>query len=97
MRSYKSPDGTHWGVEVKLPGASSAMIMFHHPNGKTAERDRYAHYIWHGPESRSVTARVPKDSVMRAISDEDLALLFRRSMPIAQKWSSAIPQSRNVG
>ena len=58
IKPFSGPDGTNWGVEVQVPGASNAMIVFHHPGGKTARLDRYAWDIWSGPESRSVTSRV---------------------------------------
>ena len=83
MKAFTGPDGTNWGVEVQVPGASNAMIVFHHPGGKTARLDRYAWDIWNGPESRSVTSRVAVDKVMAALSDEKLRLLFRRSMPVS--------------
>ena len=83
MRLFKGPDGTRWGVEVKMPTASNAMVVFHHPGGKTSGLDRYAWYQWHGPEARSVTSRVDDESVMRVLSDDALALLFRRSMAIS--------------
>ena len=66
-----------------MPGASNAMIVFHHPGGKTARLDRYAWDIWSGPESRSVTSRVPADKIMQSLTDEKLAMLFRRSMPVS--------------
>jgi len=68
---------------VQVPGASNAMIVFHHPGGKTARLDRYAWDIWSGPESRSVTSRVAPEKVMDSLTDEKLALLFRRSMPVS--------------
>ena len=83
MRVFKGADGTKWGVEVKMPTASNAMVVFHHPGGKTSGLDRYAWHQWHGPEARSVTSRVDDDSVMKVLSDDVLALLFRRSMPIS--------------
>ena len=83
MRLYEGPEGTHWGVEVKMPTASNAMVVFHHPGGRTAGMDRYSWYQWHGPEARSVTSRVVQGNVMKAISDDALNLLFRRSMPIS--------------
>jgi hypothetical protein len=83
MKAFSGPDGTNWGVEVQVPGASNAMIVFHHPGGKTARLDRYAWDIWNGPESRSVTSRVAVDKVMSALTDEKLRLLFRRSMPVS--------------
>jgi hypothetical protein len=83
IKSFRAPDGTNWGYEVQVPGASNAMIVFHHPAGKTARLDRYAWEIWNGPESRSVTSRVSRDKVMQSLTDEKLQLLFRRSMPIS--------------
>jgi hypothetical protein len=59
------------------------MIVFHHPGGKTARLDRYAWDIWTGPESRSVTSRVSPEKVMQSMTDEKLALLFRRSMLVS--------------
>jgi hypothetical protein len=83
MRAYRGPDGTSWGVEVQVPGASNSMIVFHHPGGKTARLDRYAWDIWTGPESRSVTSRVSPEKVMQSITHEKLSLLFRRSMLVS--------------
>lgn len=84
MKPFQGPDGTSWGVEVQVPGASNAMIVFHHPAGKTARDDRYAWLNWSGPESRSVTSRVSAEKVLEQLNDENLAGLFRRSMPISQ-------------
>lgn len=84
MKPFQGPDGTSWGVEVKLPGASNAMIVFHHPAGKTARNDRYAWINWSGPESRSVTSRVSAERVLEKLNDENLAGLFRRSFPISR-------------
>lgn len=84
MKPFQGPDGTSWGVEVKLPGASNAMIVFHHPAGKTARNDRYAWVNWSGPESRSVTSRVAAERVLEKLNDENLAGLFRRSFPISR-------------
>ncbi|MGH7484643.1 MAG: hypothetical protein ACREMY_03435 [bacterium] len=83
IRPFRGPDGVNWGVEVQVPGASNAMIVFHHPGGKTARLDRYAWDIWTGPESRSVTSRVAPERVMQSLTDEKLRLLFRRSMPVS--------------
>jgi hypothetical protein len=82
-RSYESADGVRWGVEVTLPGASNAMVVFHHPGGRTARRDRYNWYNAQVPEARSVTARLDPDAVLASITDAELALLFRRSMLIS--------------
>ena len=83
IRPFRSPDGTNWGVEVQVPGASNAMIVFHHPGGKTARLDRYAWDIWNGPESRSVTSRVAPEKIMQSLTDDKLRLLFRRSMLVS--------------
>ena len=58
MKTWRSPDGTTWVVDVVLPGSSNAMVMFYHPGGKTARLDRYNWYISNGPEARSVTSRL---------------------------------------
>jgi hypothetical protein len=70
-----------------VPGASNAMVVFHHPGGKTARLDRYAWDIWSGPESRSVTSRVAPEKIMQSLTDEKLAKLFRRSMPVSNELS----------
>ena len=83
IKSFIGPDGTNWGVEVQLPGASNAMVVFHHPGGKTARLDRYSWFLWNGPEARSVTSRVTAEKVASALTPENTALLFRRSMPVS--------------
>lgn len=83
MRVFTSPDGIRWGVRVQSPGASNAMVVFHHPTGRTARLDRYA---WHNsarPEARDVTARLEPEALLESLGDADLARLFRRSMRIA--------------
>jgi hypothetical protein len=82
-RTFEAPDGIKWGVEVGMPTASNAMVVFHHPSGRTSGLNRYAWHQWHGPEARSVTSRVSVDTVMKTLSEDVLALLFRRSMPIS--------------
>ena len=88
MREIVAPDGVRWRVEVRMPGASNAMLVFHHPGGGTSRLNRYSWYVWPGEESRNVTARVTAKQVLGRLTDEDLAVLFRRSMPI----STPIPQ-----
>lgn len=80
-RRYRSDDGTDWRVDVRLPGASNAMVVFLHP--RSSQLNRYAWHIWRGPEARSVTARVPADRVADSLTDGDVSRLFRRSMPIS--------------
>ena len=82
-RIFNGPDGTRWGVEVRMPTASNAMIVFTHPGGESSGFHRYAWHQWHGPEARSVTSRVSPEAVMRTLGDDVLGLLFRRSMPIS--------------
>ncbi|HEX5438914.1 MAG TPA: hypothetical protein VFW98_17305 [Gemmatimonadaceae bacterium] len=83
QRRFQSPDGLSWRVEVRMPGASNAMVVFHHPDGITSRRDRYNWYNADTAEARSVTARLDPDAVLKSLSDADLARLFRRSMPIS--------------
>jgi hypothetical protein len=82
-RTYTASDGTVWGVEVDLPGSSNAMIIFRHPDGGTARRDRYNWVISNGPEARSVTSRLEPERVMRGLDDDEIAALFRRSMRVS--------------
>jgi hypothetical protein len=82
-RSYTSPDGTNWIVQVMLPGATNAMIMFEHPDGATSRHDRYNWVNIAGPGARNVTSRADATAVLRELTDTQIALLFRRSMPIS--------------
>jgi hypothetical protein len=84
MRTFKSPDGTTWKVEVTLPGSSNAMVMFRHPDGRTARRDRYNWFISSAPEARSVTSRLSPQKVMDTIDDAVVGRLFSRSMPVSR-------------
>jgi hypothetical protein len=84
MRSYDSPDGIHWRVDVDLPGSSNAMVIFRHPDGQSSRQDRYNWYISNGPEARSVTSRLAKDKVLDSLNDEALGKLFRRSMRVSR-------------
>jgi hypothetical protein len=83
MRVFESSDGVRWGVEVRVPGASNAMIVFHHPNGRTARLDRYAWYNANRPEAKDVTGHLDPGDVLDSLTDADLARLFRRSMLIS--------------
>ena len=86
IRPYSGPDGTAWGVEVQSPSSSNAIVVFHHPNGMTARLDRYAWYQEGGTRANDVTARLNPTDVLDQFQDEDLKLLFRRSMPINTRW-----------
>jgi hypothetical protein len=82
--TFRSQDGVLWTVKVDLPGSSNAMVVFRHPDGASSRKDRYNWYLSHGPEARSVTARLDKDAVLASLNDTTLAQLFRRSMPVSR-------------
>lgn len=83
MHSYQGADGVTWGVEVMLPSASHAMIVFRHPNGRTSRLDRYAWRTIDSPDAKDVTATLDVDEILGRLTDDDLALHFRRSMRIS--------------
>jgi hypothetical protein len=82
-RSYTSPDGIDWVVQVTLPGATNAMIVFEHPDGGSSRRDRYNWVNIAGPGARNVTSRADAAAVLHELTDVQIALLYRRSMPIS--------------
>jgi hypothetical protein len=84
MKTYKSPDGTTWKVEVMSPGSSNAMVVFRHPDGRSSRLDRYNWYISHAPESRSVTSRLSPKKVLEHLNATEIAALFRRSMSVSR-------------
>ena len=97
IKTFRSADGVTWGIDVRTPGSSNAMVVFMHPDGATSRRDRYAWYIWHGPEARSVTSRLAPTEVLERLTDRDLALLFRRSTAIDTGTSALnIPSTRGA-
>ena len=82
LRIFEAPDGTRWSIKIRSPGSSNAMVVFVSSEAPEARRNRYAWYLSSGPESRSVTARLKPDEVLKALTDEQLAKLFRRSFPL---------------
>jgi hypothetical protein len=84
MKSWRSPDGIDWVVDVDLPGSSNAMVVFRHPGGASARLDRYNWFISNGPEARSVTSHLSKSKVLESLDDLALARLYRRSMRISR-------------
>lgn len=80
---YLGADGTRWALEVRTPGASSALLVFRHPTGATSRFDRYAWYQYGGPEARDVAGRLTSAHVLSLLSEADVARLFRVSMPIS--------------
>ena len=91
-RTFRSPDGLDWTIEVTNPGASNAIVVFKHPAGPTARLDRYAHYLARGPEARNVTSRLNPAQVLEALQDRDLQRLFRTSFPAttARSYNKAV-------
>jgi hypothetical protein len=87
--AFRAPDGTEWGVEVDVPGSSNAVIYFRHPGGDSVRLDRYNWVLSNGPEARSVTSRLRPDKVMDALTDDEVEVLFRRSMPIMRRLPRA--------
>jgi hypothetical protein len=88
IRAFVGPDGTPWGVRVKVPSHSSAMVVFMHPDGETSRRDRYAWYNANLPEANDPVARLTPSEVAERLDDRTLQRLFRRSMPVQTEWPS---------
>jgi hypothetical protein len=84
MKTWRSPDGILWVVDVDLAGSSNAMVFFRHPGGGSSRLDRYNWFISNGPEARSVTSHLSKAKVLESLTDRDLAALYRRSMSISR-------------
>lgn len=84
MKVFTAPDGTPWSVELGPPGASNALVIFRHPDGRGSSRDRYNWINWPGGESQNVTARLEKDRILSSLSDDGIARLFHRSMPVSK-------------
>ena len=88
MREFRSPDGMSWGIEIRAPTSTNAMVVFHYPDGRSSAGNRYAWYIPRGEGANTGAARLDKRKVLEALTDYDLGRLFRRSMPI----SSQVPR-----
>jgi hypothetical protein len=84
MKTFASPDGVLWRVDVQNPGSSNAIVIFRHPDGASSRKDRYNWYISKGPEARSVTSRLSPKKVLDGLDDATLAALFRRSMRVSR-------------
>lgn len=84
MKTYRSPDGVLWAVQVQNPGSSNVMVVFHHPDGESSRKNRYNWFISRGPEARSVTSRLSIEKVADGLDDTTLAQLFRRSMRVSR-------------
>lgn len=84
MKTWNSPDGIRWAIDVDLAGSSNAMVIFRHPGGASSRQDRYNWFISTGPEARSVTSHLSKEKVLDGLTDDDLRKLYRRSMKISR-------------
>jgi hypothetical protein len=84
MRVWQSPEGINWVIDIDLPGSSNAMVIFRHPGRKDGRLDKYNWFISNGPEARSVTSRLAKKKVLEALTDADIARLYRRAMNISR-------------
>ncbi len=93
MREYVAPDGVRWMVEVRTPGTSNATVVFHHPDDATSRRNRYAWHLMSGERALDVRARPSPGKVLESLGDAELAMLFRRSMPIHNEVPAAVPAS----
>jgi len=95
-RTWASPDGITWRIEVSNPGSSNAIVRFRHPSGRSSRLDRYNWFISQGPEARSVTSRLSPGKVLDSLDDAELARLFRRSMSISRP-DSLLPAQASDG
>lgn len=84
MKTFTAPDGTVWGIAIRSPGSSNAMIVFRHPDGRSSRRDRYNWVINRGPGALRVTSRLAPDEVLQQLDDRQIARLFSRSMPVSR-------------
>jgi hypothetical protein len=81
MREYRTPDGLTWKVVVQLPSHSGGMLVYKHPDGQSSKLDRYA---WiNSQQTTDPRERLTAKSLLDALTDNDLARLFRRSMMVS--------------
>lgn len=82
-RTFTDLEGNRWRVEVRLPGSSNAMVVFRLLGAANSRQDRYAWFNSDSAEARSVTSHLDGREVLRGLTDDALAVLFRKSMLIA--------------
>lgn len=95
-KTWRSPDGTTWAIDVDLAGSSNAMVIFRHPAGVSSRLDRYNWFISSGPEARSVTSHLSKSKVLESLGENELSTLYRRSMRISRP-DSLLPAPASNG
>jgi hypothetical protein len=83
-KDFRAPDGATWTVEITNPGASNAVVVFHHPSGAT-RNDRYAWYLAPPADARKVTATLDKATILERLTERDLQRLFRTSFAISEE------------
>lgn len=82
-RAYRSPDGVEWTLEVELPGTTSALVLFRHPDGRSARQDRYNWYQAQPDQIPGGGHRVRPADVLASLTDAQIAMLYRRSMRVS--------------
>ena len=95
-KTWRSPDGIEWLIDVDLAGSSNAMVIFRHPAGGSSRLDRYNWFISNGPEARSVTSHLSKTKILEALGERELSTLYRRSMAISRP-DSLLPAPASNG
>ena len=81
-KTFRSPDGIEWSVEVEMPTHSNALVIFRHPTAETGRLNRYAWVNARVPQAADPRGRLQPGDVLRGLTERDLGRLFRRSMPI---------------
>ena len=82
-RTFTDVEGRTWRVDVRLAGSSNAMVLFRKVGAPNSREDRYAWFNSDSAEARSVTSHLDASGILRALTDDALAVLFRKSMLIA--------------
>ncbi len=90
MKAFVAGDGTAWGVEVRMPTHSSALVIFRHPDGATSLKHRYAQLNVRTPAANDPRARLASDELVDALDTRSLARLFNRSAPVHTARASYI-------
>lgn len=81
MKTYHSPDGITWTIDLESPSHSSAIVVFVHP-APTGRLNRYAWVNAKGAQVNDPRARLDPKAVLESLTDRDLARLYRRSMSV---------------
>jgi len=82
-RTFTDVEARSWRVEIRLAGSSNAMVLFRKIGAANSREDRYAWFNSDSPEARSVTSHLDASDILRGLTDDQVALLYRKSMLIA--------------